>query len=519
MIRTVHHLQNVAPHADKPLPMMISRMVDTLAEMIKPASPSQHTRDLISGNARNWGHTTCLILTEHYEASLEDFLGDLVGGPTTDWKEAFQVASRWARRNLPRITRAVLDHAEAVITARLTGEQQPQALAPQSGAVPAQTTATTDAQTETRPPQQKPPATTVSVATATVSVATETSRAHDWTSVPLDGEPPQEQRDMSRRGGTAVRSTSMGDSLPPGQGDGLPQGQHDGPPRDQGPLIDLNDLDPPSKKKVDADPRSEVSLGLEDLEDDDILRVPVRTASQLEIERIFDELQAEEEREEAEALAAQLAAQEPEVPGEVPDEDEDEFEQSFDYSRPPVKFSVRRHKSTANKMVDWHLDVTRKHLILGDSNLSRFPDFPHPDLQIESYPGANFRHAESFIRKATVPPGLTVTNVILSFGLNSRGNKPKETTIRNLQAALRAVKSRFPYARCWVAQVNFSRKLPPVEQSNLTILNEHMRRNMQFVPLLPYELFSTEADNVHWTARTAKAMLEYWVEGLNSWSP
>ena len=59
IIRTVHHLQNVAPQADKPTPRMIARMVDILGDMIKPASPSQQTCDLIVGNAKNWGHLAC----------------------------------------------------------------------------------------------------------------------------------------------------------------------------------------------------------------------------------------------------------------------------------------------------------------------------------------------------------------------------------------------------------------------------------------------------------------------------
>lgn len=117
VIKTVHHLQNVAPKPGKAEPVMISRMVDTLSTMIKPAAPIQRTAQLILGNAMNWGHTTLLILKEHYENCLKEFQADLTGIITPDWKDAFEVAVRWARRNLPRITQDTIDHAEALITA------------------------------------------------------------------------------------------------------------------------------------------------------------------------------------------------------------------------------------------------------------------------------------------------------------------------------------------------------------------------------------------------------------------
>ena len=294
VIRLAHHLQNMSPHEDKPWPAMINRMVNTLTGMIKPALPSQRTKDLITGNALNWGHTTSLILMEHYEASLEDSLRDLVGGPTANWKEAFQVASRWARRNLDRITQAGLDHAEALITARLRGEQQPQALAPQPRAMPVQTPPTqtetqappqpkprvskatqppqqkpaqapTLAHIQTRPAQQKPPATTqkppltptlvpwpqskktppattLSLATTTVLVATKTSQIGNWTSTPLDGDSPQEQRVISLSRSLPIFSTSVGDICPPANRDGPSRGRSIFEAREQGTIIDMKDI-------------------------------------------------------------------------------------------------------------------------------------------------------------------------------------------------------------------------------------------------------------------------------------
>ena len=123
-IKIVHHLQNVAVKPDKPEPRMISRMVNVLATMIKPAAPSARTADLIRGNAKNWGHNTVLILVEHYKTELDRVLEELSEIMVRDWQPAFQVATRWARRNLPHITRDALDHAEAMIASRgeLDGE-------------------------------------------------------------------------------------------------------------------------------------------------------------------------------------------------------------------------------------------------------------------------------------------------------------------------------------------------------------------------------------------------------------
>lgn len=53
--------------------------------------------------------------------------------------------------------------------------------------------------------------------------------------------------------------------------------------------------------------------------------------------------------------------------------------------------------------------------------------------------------------------------------------------MKNVQAALRTAKRRFPYAEVWVPLVNFSPELPEDERENL--LNSHIERNMPFIPL------------------------------------
>ena len=182
-------------------------------------------------------------------------------------------------------------------------------------------------------------------------------------------------------------------------------------------------------------------------------------------------------------------------------------------------YQVNTHPHTQRKLIDWHLEVYCKWLIVGDSNLARLTDHDVPDLQIDSFPGAHFRHAQALFEKTVPTEGVVVETIILSFGINSRANKSKETTIRNAQAALRAARNRFPSAQVLVQQLNFSKNLPAEEQQNLLILNDHVERNMSYIPPLPDDQFSTQDDNIHWTSATCKAFLDLWRAVLNRMSP
>lgn len=193
--------------------------------------------------------------------------------------------------------------------------------------------------------------------------------------------------------------------------------------------------------------------------------------------------------------------------------EEEMFEESFHrFSSPgPPKFKVFRNPNTQRKLTDWNLVF----LIIGDSNLCSLPAFFNKDLQIDSFPGSHFRHAQALMEKTIPPEILVAENVVLSFGINSRENKSKETTVKNVQGALRSMKHKFPYAEIWIPLINFSPALRPEEKTNLDILNEHIRQNMPFIPLLPEEKFQTEQDNIHWTSETGKAMFAHWVTFSN----
>lgn len=171
-----------------------------------------------------------------------------------------------------------------------------------------------------------------------------------------------------------------------------------------------------------------------------------------------------------------------------------------------------RHINTGSKMTDWSLTTRHKWVIIGDSNLARMPPFQEADLQIDAFPGATFRHAEAIMAKTVL--STEVLKIILSFGLNNRAQKVEQTTVKQLQKAVKMAKIAFPRAHIYVPQVNFSRTLPHREQTNLNRLNRYISNNCNSIPELPRSEFITESDHIHWTHDTAKRMLHHWLQML-----
>lgn len=456
VIKLVHHLQNVARKPGNPEPRMISKMVNVLSDMIKPAIPTQHTVDMITGNAKNWGHNTCLILEDHYKAGVEELLEELSSLLTQDWKAAFEVAVRWARRNLPRLSQEVVDHAEALITARTDTEETVQVRAPE--------------RTEVTVLNNGPRQTSAGVDTRDLG-----------------------QTHIQPQGGVTVQTRL---SLQPrsrntmGTMTDRPEKQSDWPVNSPGP-------EAPKERRV---------------------RRRISTSFDVELEEIRPDEESEETEVPPPPTSIQVCAQ---VHREQTQQEVDAFEESFDcfVSPDPHKFRVNRHPNTQRKLTDWNLEVHKKWLIVGDSNLCSLPDYFSKNLQVESFPGSHFRHVQALMEKTVPPEDLVVEKIILSFGMNSRGNKSKETTIKNMQGALRSTKRKFPYADIWIPLVNFSQALTAEEKENLETLNEHIKRNMPFIPLLPENGFRTEADGVHWTAETGEAIFGHWMGHLDCGSP
>lgn len=86
-------------------------------------------------------------------------------------------------------------------------------------------------------------------------------------------------------------------------------------------------------------------------------------------------------------------------------------------------------------------------MILGDS-VSKIPPFNFPDLQIDSFPGATFRHIHAVLEKVYLNP--EVQNIIFSLGINNRKQKLL-TTIKEIQRLYKVASE-----KCLECRNNFS---------------------------------------------------------------
>lgn len=172
-----------------------------------------------------------------------------------------------------------------------------------------------------------------------------------------------------------------------------------------------------------------------------------------------------------------------------------------------------RHINTKRKLTDWNLKISKKFVIIGDSNLARFPASNCPDLQVESYPGAKIHHAGTLIEKATLET--VPEKMIVAFGLNNRQQRYRMSATTELQKAHSIIKKRMPGTEILFPLINFSRTLPHGEQGILEHLNTHIKNHLNSIPALPSALFHVEGDGVHWKPATARAILELWMTALN----
>jgi hypothetical protein len=157
-------------------------------------------------------------------------------------------------------------------------------------------------------------------------------------------------------------------------------------------------------------------------------------------------------------------------------------------------------------------------LILGDSNLSRISAIPNLDIQIESYPGAQFRHIGSLGQNYEHPN--EPEDIILSIGINNRASKTNTTSLPEFRTMITKVCKAFPNSKIHVPAINYSALLPQHEQDNLAILNECISNHnkVSVIPPLVQNKFVTEVtdkSHIHWSAGTASIMIRHWLKHLN----
>ena len=509
--KMVHHLQNVSTKAETQ-PKMIAKMVDQLATMIHPVASNPKTQDMIIGNAKNWGHSTLIILEEHYERELEKNLNELATDLDKEWKIPFEVATRRAKKHVPRIQQESIDHALALIASKVDlEEEQPGISRGMSTQTQEQPQIITNkpqeqSQTTTSRPQQTPTNThQIQVQVHIPSRPQETSTQTHTTYLTTD--PTPSQREMATM---TDRISDWSPDIPTTQSPVLVLTPR--PISAPFPKGRRTKRTPKSTSKISTHTHPSVLdendslLGIEVEEELELLDVtPTHKNTPKTYKRTTVDTQST-------PILQPTQSNNTETPQLTP-------LLGLQTSTPtPKTYKATRHINTPSRNKEWRISIWKKWLFIGDSNVSRFPEHQFQDLQIDSFPGTTFRNAVKIITESK-EQNQSVEKIVLSFGINSRHSKPKETSIKQLQMAVRATKKKYPQAEIWIPIINYSHELRDSEKRNLSQLNDHISRNYTHIPPIPQEQFETQPDKIHWTRTTANVILNHWTQTLNLQAP
>ncbi|XP_059184757.1 mucin-2-like [Centropristis striata] len=148
-----------------------------------------------------------------------------------------------------------------------------------------------------------------------------------------------------------------------------------------------------------------------------------------------------------------------------------------------------------------------------NSNINRIPAHPYPNIQLDSYPGANTYHFTKVMEKTPVNHHVKI--LIISIGTNNKDQDARQTSIKQLKTVFRLAGSTFPNADIYFPIINFSPQLTTTQKSNLTLINNVMATHFPILLEIPHDTFTTEKDNIHWTPFTASRIFENWLRQLN----
>ena len=173
------------------------------------------------------------------------------------------------------------------------------------------------------------------------------------------------------------------------------------------------------------------------------------------------------------------------------------------------------HRRTERKIADWQLKIRKPNIIIGDSNLARISPFSDPELQVDSFPGATCIHVTSLMKKLNLHP--EVETVVLSVGLNNCLREQDPTTAwKQLSQMVSTATSIFPMATIHIPLINASNRLTKRQQLLIQKLNSKIQEKLTFLDKLENNRFEAELlDPVHWTKKTADAILKSWRRQLN----
>ncbi|KAJ8381190.1 hypothetical protein SKAU_G00019680 [Synaphobranchus kaupii] len=158
IIQTTHHLQNTAVSGGRTTsPASLQKKMQELATLVRPASPTDNTMVKLAGNALNWLHTCLQILEEQYLENLGHLTKKLENIHLSNWPEAFQVATRWAKKKFGRrLQPTTLDIAKKTFTPILTPRSTTSAVSTNNiFSVLADTPPPTKGRTMVAPPQDQ----------------------------------------------------------------------------------------------------------------------------------------------------------------------------------------------------------------------------------------------------------------------------------------------------------------------------------------------------------------------------
>ncbi|MGL4646653.1 MAG: hypothetical protein ACRCVL_06060, partial [Cetobacterium sp.] len=181
--------------------------------------------------------------------------------------------------------------------------------------------------------------------------------------------------------------------------------------------------------------------------------------------------------------------------------------------RVPLRDTPYRHINTNRKASDWSISIHKPIVFIGDGNLNRIPSIKNTNIQIDSFPEANFLHLTKVLRKLSPHPH--TQQVALAAGIHNRHQLPYKTAIKQLQGLWKAAYTAFPNATIHTALVPYSWSLPDQEQQNLEVLNEYIASHENPLMAESQDLFKVEQDGICWTTDTAQAIFDYWVEQLD----
>ena len=181
---------------------------------------------------------------------------------------------------------------------------------------------------------------------------------------------------------------------------------------------------------------------------------------------------------------------------------------------PVVSCKPLSHKARpGKKLLDWTASIRERAVILGDSNVLRFPETHYKHLQIDGYPGATFHNFLKMLEKCEVHPN--VETVVLSVGINCRDNDVHQTSLPQINELHKEAQTTFPNADIYIPLLNFSKFLSPTHKSNLTRMNSHIAKHFRHLTIIHPNQFHTQTDNIHWTPATASMILEHWAKQLH----